>query len=76
MAAWMCLIIKAEAVMVTFSTTNKPATWAKIMASANGQAIESGATVAAGTTVDFAADEGVGFHIEWYVNGVKDESTT
>ena len=76
MSAWMCLILTAQAATVTFVTTNKPATWAKMIVTANGQAIESGATVAAGTTVDFTADEGIGFHIEWYVNGVKDESTT
>lgn len=74
--AWMCLMLTVQAATLTYSTVNKPATWAKMTAMANDQPIESGATVASGTTVVFTADEGIGFHIEWYVNGVKDESTT
>lgn len=73
---WMCLMLTVQAATLTYSTVNKPATWAKMTATANDQPIESGATVASGTTVVFTADEGIGFHIEWYVNGVKDESTT
>ena len=74
--ALISMLLATQAVTISFSTPNKPATWAKMIVTANGQPIESGANVEVGTTVVFTADEGIGFHIEWIVNGVKDESTT
>lgn len=74
--ALISMLLATQAATISFSTPNKPATWAKMVVTANGQPIESGANVEVGTTVVFTADEGIGFHIEWIVNGVKDESTT
>ena len=71
----MCLISSVEAAVVTFSSANKPATWAKMKASVDGQPIESGASVDEGTVVLFTADEGIGYHVDWYVNDVLDATT-
>ena len=71
----MCLLSSVEAAVVTFSSANKPATWAKMKASVDGQPIESGASVDEGTVVLFTADEGIGYHVDWYVNDVLDATT-
>lgn len=60
----MCLLSGVEAAVVTFSSANKPATWAKMKASVDGQPIESGASVDEGTVVLFTADEGIGYHVD------------
>ena len=71
----MCLVMTSKAAVVTFSSTNKPATWAKLKAAVGALPIESGADVDNGAVVVFTADEGIGYHIDWYVNDVLDEST-
>lgn len=73
-ASLMSLLLSTEAAVVTFSSTNKPATWAKLKASVGAQPIESGASVDDGAVVVFTADEGIGFHVDWYVNDVLDET--
>jgi hypothetical protein len=73
-AGLMSLLLSTEAAVVTFSSTNKPATWAKLKASVGAQPIESGASVDDGAVVVFTADEGIGFHVDWYVNDVLDET--
>ena len=71
----MCLVMTSKAAVVTFSSTNKPATWAKLKAAVGALPIESGADVDNGAVVVFTADEGIGYHVDWYVNDVLDEST-
>jgi len=68
----MFLLLPAMAATVTFSSTNKPATWAKLKAAVGTVPIESGASVDSGTVVVFTADEGIGYHVDWYVNDVLD----
>ena len=73
-AGLMCLLLTTKAAVVTFSSTNKPATWEKLKAAVGNQPIESGASVDDGSIVVFTADEGIGYHVDWYVNDVLDET--
>ncbi len=70
----MCSVMTMQAAKVTFSTTNQLDSWLDMSAKANGTVITSGADVADGTQVTFQAWEGVGYHVDWYVNDVKTDA--
>ena len=67
----------AQAGKVTFSTPGMLPHWGQMSAqTAVGDNVASGDVVADGTQVTFTAPKGVGYYVDWYVNDVKDETTT
>lgn len=67
----LCSLVGAQAVTVSFGSTNKPSSWPGLLVTANGSSVASGSDVAAGSNVVFTAPIGVGYHVEWYVNSEK-----
>lgn len=76
LVGFLCSLVTIQAEVVTFSATGRPATWDDMVArKADGTVIASGADVAKGTQVTFNGTTGVGYHIDWYVNGEKNAAT-
>lgn len=60
--------------VVTYSTTGKPAAAAAMVAKAGETVVADGSAVAVGTEVVFTAGGTLGYHVEWYVNEVKNDA--
>lgn len=71
---WLCGMTVMADVVVSFKTTNKPASLADLVVIAGGTAITSGASVAENTTVKLTAAVDRAWHVEWYMDGTKVEN--
>ena len=55
--------------VITFETVNKPAGWPDMTVMNGETQLVSGSSVARNSTLIVSAAGGLGYHIEWYVNG-------
>lgn len=55
--------------VITFETVNKPAGWPDMTVMYGETPVVSGSTVARNSTMIASATEGLGYHVEWYVDG-------
>lgn len=58
--------------VITFETVNKPAGWPDMTVKCGETPVVSGGTVARNATMVISAAGGLGYHVEWYLNGKKD----
>ena len=64
-------IVAASDPVITFETVNKPAGWPDMTVKNGETQLVSGSSVARNSTMIASAAGGLGYHVEWYVNGKK-----